>query len=166
MTTKRLTSATRLFKTVAQTATLLILAAGLSGMATTAAAQTSSASPEAASPEAGQWQENFDEQMARQLKQKPVLRASLIEVVIDQALKKEDLRLPGTAEALLDVVEEGNDEQNRVLAVQALSTIGPEHLGEKRHRQVMNRLYALSEEDPSAKVQTAAAEVLTQYQSS
>ncbi|PSQ93769.1 MAG: hypothetical protein BRD30_01200 [Bacteroidetes bacterium QH_2_63_10] len=161
MTTARPTSANRLFNTFAQTAALLLLATGLSGAATTASAQTPSASPEA-----GQWEENFDEQMARQLKQKPALRASLIEVVIDQALRKEDLRLTGTAEALLHVVEEGSDEQHRVLAIQALSVIGPEHLGEERYEQTMNQLYVLSEEDPSAEVQTAAAEVLTQYQDS
>lgn len=111
-----------------------------------------------------QWQENFDEQMARQLKQEPSLRGSLIKVVIDQAAKKEDLRLSETADALLDVIEEDPGEQRRVLAIQALSVIGTEHLGEEQYGQVMNRLYALSKEDPSAEVRAAAGDLITRYQ--
>ena len=153
-------SNSRLFTTLAQAAALL-LAAGLAGGATSASAQTAPADHAAPSD---QWQENFDEQMARQLKQEPSLRGSLIKVVIDQAAKKEDLRLSETADALLDVIEEDPGEQRRVLAIQALSLIGTEHLGEEQYGQVMNRLYALSEEDPSAEVRAAAGDLITRYQ--
>jgi len=154
-------SNSRLFTTLAQAAALL-LAAGLAGGAASASAQTSSAADHRAPSD--QWQENFDEQMARQLKQEPSLRGSLIKVVIDQAAKKEDLRLSETADALLDVIEEDPGEQRRVLAIQALSVIGTEHLGEEQYGQVMNRLYALSKEDPSAEVRAAAGDLITRYQ--
>ena len=154
-------SNSRLFTTLAQAAALLLLAAGLAGSATSASAQTAPADHAAPSD---QWQENFDEQMARQLKQEPSLQGSLIEVVIDQAAKKEDLHLSETADALLDVIEEDPGEQRRVLAIQALSAIGTEHLGEEQYGQVMNRLYALSEEDPSAEVRAAAGDLITRYQ--
>lgn len=161
MTRARPASASSLFKTFARAAALLLLAAGLSGAATTASAQTSPASPD----QPDQWAENFDEQMAHQLRQKPALRASSIQAVTGQAADK-DIRLTETAAALLHVVEEDPSEQHRMMAIQALSVIGPEHLGEKRYEQAMNRLYALSEEDPSAEIRTAAADALTQYQSS
>ena len=163
MTTTRPVSASRLFRTFAQTAALFLLAAGLSGAVTTASAQTSSAIPEANQPD--QWEENFDEQMARQLRQKPALRSSSIQAVIGQATDK-DIRLSRTAAALLRVVEEDSNEQHRMMAIQALSVIGSEHLGEKRYEQTMNRLYALSEKEPSAKVQAAATDLLTRYQNS
>ena len=153
-------SNSRLFTTLAQAAALL-LAVGLAGGATSASAQTSSAGHRAPSD---QWQENSDEQMARQLNQEPSLRGSLIRVVIDQAAKKEDLRLSETADALLDVIEEDPGEQRRVLAIQALSVIGTDHLGEEQYGQVMSRLYALSKEDPSAEVRAAAGDLITRYQ--
>lgn len=151
----------RLFTTVAPAAALLLLAVGLVGGATSASAQATPSNREAPSD---QWQENFDEQMAHQLKQEPSLRGSLIEVVIDQAAKKEDLRLARTADALLDIIEEDPGEQRRVLAIQALSAIGTKHLGEEQYRQAMNRLYALSKEDPSARVRAAAGDLITRYQ--
>ena len=51
-----------------------------------------------------------------------------------------------------------------MLAIQALSVIGTEHLGEEQYGQVMNRLYALSKEDPSAEVRAAAGDLITRYQ--
>jgi hypothetical protein len=160
MAAARLTPSNHLFRTLAQTVGLLLLAAGLSGAATTASAQTPSAGPEA-----DQWRQNFDGQMARQLRQEPSLRADFIRVVTDLATRSEDLHLSRTAEALLEVIEEDSERNHRVLAVQALSAIGPEHLGEKQYERIISRLYALSEEDPSAVVQAAAADVITRYQS-
>ncbi len=151
----------RLLRKLAQAAASLLLAAGLVGGAATASAQATSASAEA---NPAQWQANFDRQVAHELRQSPSVRASLLQVVTDQASRSEDLKLPRTTEALLHVVENDANQRNRLMAVQALYAIGSEHVGEKRHEEAMSRLYTLAEEEPSEKVRDAVADAIDRSQ--
>lgn len=85
----------------------------------------------------------------------------MLKVVIQQASSNEDLALPKTTTALLHVVEHGKSRKNRVMAVQALSKIAPEQIGEAQHERVMNRLYALGEkEGTSDRVRGAIADAI------
>jgi hypothetical protein len=161
MTTTRQDLARSLFTPLSRGAALFLLALGLIGAGPIASAQSTADAPETRS---AQWQDHFDEQMARQLRQAPSLRASLIEVAIAQASKENAPSLSRTTEALLHVVDESPRQEHRVLAVQALSVIGPEHLGDKQYGRVIRRLYTLAETDPSAKVRTAVADVIARQQ--
>ena len=127
MTTTRQDLARSLFTPLSRGAALFLLALGLVGAGPVASAQSTADAPKARS---AQWQDHFDEQMARQLRQAPSLRASLIEVAIAQASKENAPSLSRTTEALLHVVDESPRQEHRVLAVQALSVIGPELAGD------------------------------------
>lgn len=140
----------------------LLLAVGLVGGAGIASAQEVSDGGGAASP---RWRANFDLQMAHVIRQEPSLRNAALRVVIEQASAREALRLPQTTVALLSVIDEGTSQGEQLMAVQALSAIGPEHIGEKRYEQAMTRLYALAEEASSERVRGAAADVIRRYQS-
>lgn len=153
----------RLLSTLFQVAASLFLAAGLAGGVQTASAQVSSASAEGAS---AQWTANFDLQVAHELRRTPSMRDSFLQVVIDQAPKNEDLRLPRTVEALLHIIESDASQQHRLMAVQALSTIGVEHVGEKRYNEAMSHLYALAEDESSERVRGAMADAINRYQAS
>lgn len=165
MNTTRLPSvrADRLFRTLIKVAASFFLAVGLIGGAATASAQTPSASVEE-SPV--QWQENFDEQVAPQLRQESSVRATLIRVVIEQASKDEDLNLSRTTEALLHVIENDTKQEHRLLAIQALSVIDPEQAGEKWYEEAMSRLYTLAEEEQSEQVRKVMTSVIDRYQTS
>jgi hypothetical protein len=107
---------------------------------------------------------NFDLQAAHQLRETPAIRTSLIRVVIQQTAETEDLALPQTASALLHVIENGKSRKNRMMAVQALSKIAPEQVGEARYDKAMRQLYALGEKEPSDQVRKAIADAITSYQ--
>lgn len=155
----------RLFETLAKVAASLLLAAGLTGGAATASAQSPSASADPASESvSAQWQEHFDEQMALQLRENSAGRASFIQVVIDQASKREDLKLPRASEALLHVIENDAKQERQMMAVQALSAIGPKHLEKEQYEQVMSRLYTLAEKASSEQLQNAIADAIEPYQ--
>lgn len=156
-------STNRLFKNLAQAAACVLLTAGLVGGAGIASAQSFSASDGAESASA-RWLAKYDLQTAHQLRENPTVRTSVISVVIKQASEREALQLPQTAEALLHVVENSSNERERIMAIQALSEIGPEHVGELRYEEAMSRLYALGEEDPSEQVRGAVADAVKQYQ--
>jgi len=158
-----LTFKNSLFSTLAQAAACLLLTVGLVGGTAVASAQTASTSAESASP---QWQENFDEQVAPQLRQESSMRATLIQVVIEEASRDEDLNLPRTTEALLHVIENDTSQKHRLLAIQALSVIGPEHAGEKRYEEAMSRLYTLAEKEQSEQVRKGMISVIDRYQTS
>jgi hypothetical protein len=51
-----------------------------------------------------------------------------------------------------------------MMAVQALSEVGPAQVGEVRYGRAMNQLYALGQEETSDQVRGAIAEVVTNYQ--
>jgi len=143
-----------------QAAAALLLALGLAGSATTASAQASSAAVEAQTL----WQNNFDTQVAQELRQRPSQRVSFLQVVTEQARTNDDLHLPETTDALLDIIETDANRRHRLMAVQALSKIGPEHLGEETYRQAMSRLYTLAEKDASKQVKSAIAEAINRAQ--
>lgn len=154
----------RLFQTLAKMFACLLLTAGLAGGVGTASAQSTptgtSADAEAVS---AQWLANFDLQAAHQLRQAPTARTSLLQVVVKQASNREDLHLPRTAEALLHVIEHDSSEQRRLMAIQALSAIGPEHIGQGQYDEAMSRLYTLAKEESSEQVRGAAADVISRY---
>ena len=155
----------RLFQTLAKMSACLLLAVGLAGGAGNASAQPT---PTGISADAesvpAQWLANFDLQAAHQLRQTSTFRTSLLQVVIKQASTREDLHLPRTAEALLHVIEHDPSPQRRLMAIQALSEIGPEHVGQEQYDEAMSRLYTLAEEEPSEQVRGAAADVISRYQ--
>ncbi len=169
----------RLFNQLGQVASTFLLAAGLAfavGEADVASAKSSStsASTEIGSSEislvgmeepSARWLANFDLQVARQLRKSTAeIRVDLLEVLIEQASKRENLKLPQTASALLHVVETSKSRGNRMMAVQALSEVGPAQVGEVRYGRAMNQLYALGQEETSDQVRGAIAEVVTNYQ--
>lgn len=152
-----------LSQTLAKIFVCLFLTVGLAGGTGTVFAQAPSAGLES---ESDQWRKNFDGQVAQELRENPSLRVSMLRVVTEQATDKENLKLPRTAEALLHIIETDSNQQRRLMAVQALSEIGPEHVGEKQYRKAMNRLYVLAEEESSKQVRCAAANVIKRYQAS
>lgn len=154
----------RLFEGLVPLITGLLLVAGLVGGVTAASAQVP-ASPNAEErADTPYWQANFDEQMAQELQQKPSMRGSFLQVLTSQATTHEDLRLSRTADVLLDIVEHDANRDHRLMALQALSAIGPEHVGEQEYRKMMGRLYTLAEQDSSPEVRKAAAGIISCYQ--
>ena len=112
-----------------------------------------------------QWLANFDLQVARQLRQSPAeVQADLLEVLIQQASQRDDLALPQTVSALLRVVETSKDQNNRMMAVQALSEIGPGQVGEAWYERAMSQLYALGRKEGTPdRVRGAIADAITSY---
>ena len=137
-------------------AAALLLVLGLAGSAATASAQAPTAEAEAQAL----WQNNFDTQVAQELRQRPSQRVSFLQVVTEQARTNDELHLPKTTDALLHIIETDANRWHRLMAVQALSKIGPEHLGEETYRRAMSRLYTLAEKDASKQVQSAIAEAI------
>lgn len=162
-----LPSTSRLFNRFGQVAASLLLAAGLVGGAGLASAQTSP-TPASVEAEAGsaRWLANFDLQVARQLREAPAVRTSLIGVLIQQSSEREDLALPQTASALLHVIENSGSRKDRMMAVQALSKIAPEQVGEARYDRAMSQLYALGEEESSDRVREAIADAIISHRTS
>jgi hypothetical protein len=156
-----------LFNRLAQVAASLLLVAGLVGGAGLASAQPSPTlgSAEAESVSA-QWLANFDLQAAHLLREAPANRAALIEVLIHESSEREDLALPQTASALLYVIENSESRKDRMMAVQALSEIAPEQVGEARYDGAMSQLYALGEEESSERVRKAIADAIISHQTS
>ena len=153
-----------------QVAASLILAAGL-GLAGPAAVPSASAqdSPAAhaqtGSTQTGSahWRAHFDKQIAHTLRQEPSMRSTYIQTVINVTGEHKRLDLSRTVGALLDIIEGDSNREHRLMAIQALHTIGAEHAGKERYRQAMDRLYALMQGESSEQVRRAAAETLTQY---
>lgn len=174
----------RLHEALAQVAAsflFLLLAGGLVGGALPASAQSATANQhtsanqhttanqhenaEAASSEAASsvWQENFDEQIARQLRRHPSQRASFIQVVIAQASESEDLTLRRTADALLSVAENDPNRDHRLMAIQALSLFGSGHVAESQQEEIAGHLYALAQKEPSEKMRRSIADAISSY---
>jgi len=125
------------------------------------------ASAEMETPPA-QWLANFDLQVARQLQQSPPgIQGDLLKVLIQEASQREDLALPQTASALLRVVETSEDRDHRMMAIQALSEIGPGQVGEARYERAMSQLYALGQQEgTSDRVRGAIADAIISYRTS
>jgi hypothetical protein len=162
----------RLHEALAQVAAsflFLLLAGGLVGRVLPASAQSTTANQpenaEAASSEAASsvWQENFDEQIARQLRRHPSQRASFIQVVIAQASESEDLTLRRTADALLSVAENDPNRDHRLMAIQALSLFGSGHVAESQQEEIAGHLYALAQKEPSEKMRRSIADAISSY---
>ncbi len=153
-----------LFERLVSLITGLLLVAGLVGGAATASAQAPASPTGEERPDTPYWQANFDEQMAQELQQKPSMRGAFLQVVVSQATTHEDLRLSRTAAVLLDIVEHDVNRDHRLMALQALSAIGPAHVGEQPYEEMMARLYTLAEQDASPEVRTVAAGVISRYQ--
>jgi len=168
----------RLHEALAQVAAsflFLLLAGGLVGGALPTSAQSATANQhttanqpentEAASSEAASsvWQENFDEQIARQLRRHPSQRASFIQVVIAQASESEDLTLRRTADALLSVAENDPNRDHRLMAIQALSLFGSGHVAESQQEEIAGHLYALAQNEPSEKMRRSIADAISSY---
>lgn len=143
-----------------QAATVLLLALGLAGSAATASAQAPSADVEGHTI----WKNNFDEQVAQELQQQPARRVSFLRAVTEQARLNDDVRLSQTTQALLDIIETDPNRRHRLMAVQALSKIGPEHLGDDQYARAMTRLYTLAQKDASEQVRSAVAEAINRSQ--
>ena len=144
----------------------LLLAAGLVGAAATASAQPSTSPSGEAPTDTPYWQANFDEHVAHELKTEPSMRASFLQVVASEATSRTDLELSQTAAVLLDIIEHDATREHRLRALQVLSAIEPDHVGEQRYGEMMRRLYTLAEEDPSAQMRRMAAAVLHRDQTS
>ncbi len=93
----------------------------------------------------------------------PSMRMGYIRAAIEVASNQENVDLSRTTGALLDIIEEDSNSENRRMAVQALHEIGPDHVGEQRYRQAMGQLHALMQAEKSKQVRDAAARALTQY---
>jgi hypothetical protein len=153
-----------LLNRLTQLITGLLLIAGLAGGVATASAQAPASPTAEERSGAPYWQANFDEQVAQELQQNPSMRMSFLQVVVRQATAHEDLRLSQTADVLLDIIERDANRDHRLMALQALSAIGPEHVGEQRYEKLMGRLYTLAEQDSSSQIRKAAAGVINCHQ--
>ena len=127
----------------------------------TAFAQSTEASQENVT-DSSHWRTAFDYHVAKELRQKPSLRMSHMKIVIEVATEDDDVNLSRTVGALLHVIENDPAREHRLMAVQALTTIGTDHTARKRYRKAMARLYALMQTEPSAQVRGVAANSLLQ----
>lgn len=144
---------------------LLIIGLGLACSAgvPVAFAQNPSVAPADEQVASAYWRDHFDEQIAHELLKRPSMRDTYIQIVVSVASDREHLDLSQTAGALLDIVESDSNREHRLMAIQALHTIGIDHTGEKRYRRAMDRLYTLMQGESSEQVRRAAAQTLTQY---
>lgn len=145
---------------------VLAVGIGLSPMLVSSAfAQTASQSSPEAKEATGpaHWPARFDRQIAHALTREPSMRASHIQTAIEAAVETEALDLSRTVRALLDVIEHDMNQNHRLMAVQALHHIGPEHVGKKQYRQAMSRLYTLTQGALPAPVRVAAQRTLAHF---
>jgi len=147
-------------------ALLLVVGLGLAGslQVSSASAQSSPQSPSNPSEEneSPLWT-HFDQQITHALRQEPSMRAAHIQVVIEATAEAERVDLSRTVWALVDVIKHDSNPTHRLMAVQALHRINPEHVGQKQYRQAMSRLHALTQGELPEPVRTAAQRTLSRY---
>ena len=145
----------------------LLVAVGLGlgpMLASSAFAQTSpQPSPDAKEAPSAHWSSHFDRQIAHALRHEPSMRAGHIQIVIEAAAGPDHPDLSRTVGALLDVIERDSNRDHRLMAVQALHQIGPEHVGAQRYRQAMSQLYTLTQSELPEAVRLAAERTLSRY---
>jgi len=143
----------------------LVLGLGLGPMlAPSASAQAPlQSSPDAKEATSAHWSPHFDRQIAQALRQQPSMRAAHIQIVIEAAAGPDHPDLSRTVGALLHVIERDSNRDHRLMAVQALHQIGPEHVGTQRYRQAMSQLYTLTQSELPEAVRLAAERTLSRY---
>lgn len=109
------------------------------------------------------WRANVDDQIASMLRGEPSARASFIRVAIELAEDERRLDFVETSGALLEIVDRDPVRRHRLMAVQALDKIAPEHLDQAHYRQVMGQLHTLMEGESSKQVRDVAAATLNRY---
>jgi hypothetical protein len=133
-------------------------------LAPSASAQASlPSSPDAKEATSAHWSPHFDRQIAQALRQQPSMRAAHIQIVIEAAAGPDHPDLSRTVGALLHVIERDSNRDHRLMAVQALHQIGPEHVGAQRYRQAMSQLYTLAQSELPEAVRLAAERTLSRY---
>jgi len=120
-------------------------------------------SPDAKEVPSAHWSSHFDRQIAHALRQQPSMRAAHIQIVIEAAAGPDDPDLSRTVGTLLNVIERDSNRDHRLMAVQALHRIGPEHVGAQQYRQAMSRLYTLTQNELPEAVRLAAERTLSRY---
>lgn len=146
---------------------LLAVVLGLAGPMQVSSASTQSSlqmsSEVKETTETSHWSAHFDRQIAHALKQEPSMHISSLRVVIEVALENEHIDLSRTVGALLNLIKRDSNSAHRLMAVQALHHIGPEHVGKKRYRQAMHQLYTLTQGELPEEVRVAAEQTLSRY---
>ena len=158
---------------------MLLLIVGLPGSAwaqSDAPNSTGSLTPSAAKIEAtpqkefaipsATWQSHVGEQMARVLREEESasIRSTMLRNVIAVATRGPNgIDLSATVDPLLQICKDDLSEQRRLMAIQALLAIGPEHAGDRLYHHAMNRLYRLMQSEPSQHVRQVAATLLDTY---
>lgn len=112
------------------------------------------------------WRANVDDQIASMLREEPSTRTSFIRVAIELAGDERRLDFVETSEALLEIIERDPIRRHRLMAVQALDTIAPEHVDQAHYRHLMGQLYMLMEGESSKQVRDVAAATLNRYATS
>lgn len=97
------------------------------------------------------------------LRRNPSTRASFIHVAIELTEDETCLEFDQTSDALLEIVDRDPVRRHRLMTVQALHKIAPEHVDQVRHRQVMGRRHTLMEGEPFEQVRDVAAATLHRY---
>jgi hypothetical protein len=156
-------------QSVALLGLMAVLAIGLAGPVqaqSSASAVPGAVLDEAETAKQGRWKPHFDEQIARTLRapSSEQGRTSFLQTLIDVAVEEETMDFSAAVPALLHVCEHDSDPTRRLLALQALDLIAPEHTDEVRYRDVLARLYATVQDDPSPSVRRAVSSMLKAYQ--
>lgn len=141
-----------------------VLAVGLAGPVQAQSTSSAPDDPTAAESAQGQWKAHFDEQIARALRDSSSgrMRATLLQTLIDVAIEEGGpMEFSAAVPALLRVVEHDAEPRRRLLALQALSLIGPKQTDEARYRRIMTRLRARVPDDASPPVRRAVASLLS-----
>ena len=112
---------------------------------------------------ASQWRTHFDEQIAQTLRRQPSQRATYVRIAMNEASQHESLELTNTLGVLLDIVQNDPNHDVRLMAVQALYTIGPSHVGERRYGYVMSQLYASMLNEESRQLRGVAGAAMSEY---
>lgn len=112
------------------------------------------------------WQSNFDAQAAQVLREEdnPAIRTAMLNSVIIVATQHPTgIDLSATVGALLQVCKDDPDKQQRLMAIQALHAIGPEHALDQHYHRAMEHLYRIMQEEPSDQVRGAAAALVHNF---
>jgi len=148
----------------------LLLTVGLAGPVQAqstpsgSAARSASDGAEATETTRERWKSHFGEQIAHALRDSSSgrMRATLLRTLIDVAIEEGSaMDFSAAVSALLRVVEHDPVPRRRLLALQALSLVGPERADEARYRSVMARLRTRLPDDPSPPVRRAVASMLS-----
>lgn len=111
------------------------------------------------------WRAHFGAQAAWVLRnESPSAADELIHgLIVVATTDQNEIDLSHAVFPLLQVVETSSNEARRLMALQALNTIGTEHASSRLYHRAMERLYDTAQEERSERVRRAAADVLNTY---